>query len=86
MTWDSCSKQIGGTEIAAWEALLEFEKFDLQAGENEQGGVSLIVDIANSLWEIVIGGGLELGHEVLLLTKKIAHSVWLFRSTKDAEV
>ena len=46
MTWDACSKNVGGAEAAAWEALLEMEKVDLEAGQNGAGGVSLVVDLA----------------------------------------
>ena len=30
VTWEPCSKHVGGSDTAAWEALIEMEKFDLQ--------------------------------------------------------
>ena len=39
-------KHVGGAEAEAWEALVEMEKVDLEAGQNGAGGVSLVVDLA----------------------------------------
>ena len=39
MTYGVCSTCLGGAEIAAWEPCLEMERFGLNAGQEEQGGV-----------------------------------------------
>ena len=57
---------VGRAEVAAWEALPEMEKFHLNAGPNEDVGVSLIVDQQTHLGNC----GLKLGREVELSTQK----------------
>ena len=37
---------VDGAESAAWEALLEMESYDLKAGQEDKGAVSLVVDMA----------------------------------------
>ena len=44
MTCGVCSTCLGGAETPAGEPRLEMERFDLNAGQEEQGGVSLVVD------------------------------------------
>ena len=36
VTWDACSKHVGGAETAAYEALLEMESLDLKAGQDRK--------------------------------------------------
>ena len=48
MTWDACSKHVGGAETAALDAHVENASFHLKAGQEEQGRVSLAVDLAKA--------------------------------------
>ena len=46
-----CSFHVGGAEIAAWEALLELEKFDLKAGQKTKKEGSRTAAFAGSIWK-----------------------------------
>ena len=63
MTCGVCSTCLGGAEIAAWEPRLEMERFCLNAGQQEQGCVSLVVDCPQkNIRECPVGGRVAVGH------------------------
>ena len=62
MTCGVCSTYLGGAETAAWEPRLEMERFGLNAGQEEQGGVSLVVDCTKNIRECPVGGRVAVGH------------------------
>ena len=55
--------------IAAWAPRFEMERFDLNAGQEEQGGVSLVVDFTKNIRECPVGGRVTVGH-VFRLSRK----------------
>ena len=48
-SWVAASGHAGEAELTAWEVPLEMEKFDLKAGEQELGAVTMMVDLATAL-------------------------------------
>ena len=69
-----------GAEIAAWEPPFEMERFDLSAGQEEQGGVSLVVDFTKNIRECPVGGRVAVGHVFRFSTKGAGSSLWVCRA------
>ena len=46
--WDATEGHNGRAEGTAWEALLEMEKYDVNANEFTQGAVTVVVDFAQA--------------------------------------
>ena len=44
--WDATAGRNGGAERIVWETWLEMERFDNRAGEQDQGAITLVLDIS----------------------------------------
>ena len=47
--WDAADGRNGGAQQTAWEILLEMERFNGKAKEEDQGALALVLDLAKAL-------------------------------------
>ena len=48
----AASSHVGGTEVAAWDALLEMVNFNTRARCNDKGPISSVVDIVKTFGKV----------------------------------
>ena len=50
--WVACSTNVGGAEVAAWEALLEMESLDPKGGKYTNSAATLVVVLAKAFEKV----------------------------------
>ena len=78
ITWDACSKYVGGAYRAGWESLFGMESMDLNCWQQSKRAATLVVDRAKDFKKSAIKCCLALGDLFLVFTKGIKGTMWIF--------
>ena len=52
--WNATDGRNGGAERTVWETLPEMERFEYCAGEKDQGAITLVLDLAETLERVIL--------------------------------
>ena len=84
--WDATDGRIGGTQQTVWGILLEMERFDGKAKEEDQGAFGLGPGPGEGLRTSQSPCNLGLGNALQLPKEDVAGAVWLLRAPEASAV
>ena len=84
--WDATDGRNGGAQQTVWEFLMEMERFNGIAKEEDQGAVALVLDLAKAFQRVSLPCGLGLGDAFQFPKKDLASALRLFRAPEESTV
>ena len=81
MEWHVTDGRNEGAQQTVWEILMEMERSNGKAKEEDQGALALVLDLAKAFERVSLPCGLGLGDTFQFRKEDLAGALWVLSST-----